>query len=861
MVPGRPAEPLAGRPPGPPDARALGYSFDLPGPAAFPEGDVPIDAQVTIPVPARESPTVRFGRYELVSIIGSGGQGEVWLARHANLQGPCVIKFLRSAEAPGRPGQAPPPGAGAAETQRLLKEASRGFKVSHGNVARVMDCDQFERRWFLVMEFVDGADLASLQTQLGPLPVQQAIHIAIQFVSGLEAIHEAGLIHRDIKPANLLLTPRGTVKLTDLGVATLRQGFQTLSDMTTMTPMFVGTPHYAAPEQFTLTEPVDERADIYAAGVTLYQLITGRLPFDGASLAVLAQQHVHAPVPSLTARADPSGAAGPRGMDPGLLADLDQTLAAAMAKQRNGRPRTCAEFIEALRRCLPDARPASAGEAVPRGVAVMPFRNLHRNPADDWIAEGVAAEIEGALSRIAGLQVGDRHALQQRLRAAQPGGSADELNVPDDSLLTAARWIGVGTVVTGAYQRVGDQIRMHASVLRAPNQVERNVVRVAGRMDQLFELEDQVAAGVVQCLGFASVGRSPSTNGGTIAPRAEAGSRPANIEAYERFLRAQRAFQRGDYAAAQSLLAEALRLDADYADAISLQGNVHTRLGHYDDALSCYQRAEKLALAVGDEKELASVFANMGAMHYYTGQYERALDLLRQATQIESALDARSDMAKNRCNLGMVLLRLDRADEAAAAFKEAIEIHRESGDLVNLLPCYNGAGRCTLRLGQRDEALKHFERALALAEEIDSRVDAGMSRMNLANLHVQAGELDAAEGLYLGALANLERSGHLNGMMQVHEHLAELHLRRGRTDDAVRCIERRIALAQEQKNVSAEADAWEQMAKVLEKSGRAVEAMDALRNAYKTSRRPGTLRVADPVTLRPPKDPRGPAGA
>ncbi|HEY3245833.1 MAG TPA: tetratricopeptide repeat protein [Phycisphaerae bacterium] len=839
-----PRSPLApGHSPSGGDVRA-----DLPDPdvpfAAFSVA-TPLDAQETIPVRAPHG--IRVGRYELVSIIGSGGQGEVWLARHPHLAGWCVLKFLRTADGASRAG----------DVARLMKEASRGFKVSHGNVARVMDCDQHEGRWFLVMEFVDGADLASLLGALGPLLPEQTVHISVQFLAGLEAIHEAGLIHRDVKPANLLLTPRGTVKMTDLGVATLQQGFQTLTDMTTMSPMFVGTPHYAAPEQFTLLEPPDPRTDVYAAGATIFHLLTGRPPFEGHTLEEIARQQVHAPAPSLVdARRTgyPDAAATP------LLLELDRVIAGALAKNRAERPGSCAELADQLRRRLPESPAGVAARTVvsARGIAVLPFRNLHRNPADDWIADGLAAEIESALSRIPGIQVGDRHTLQQRVRNAFPpdsGSAADATyfaDLPEESLLTAARWIGAGTVVCGAYQRVGEQIRITASILRGDQRTARNIVRISGTTQQLFDLEDQVAAGIVQQLGYVQ----PDT--GAAAPgtaRTAREPRPANVEAYQRFLRADRAFHQGDYRTALSLAEQSLVIDSDYKEAIGLIGMVHTRLGHYDQALERFRQQERLALAAGDAEFLAAVFANMGAMHYYTGQYERALELLRQATELESAIDQRSDFAKNRCNMGNVLLRLDRPEEALAAFNEAIEIHRSLGDLVNLIPCYNGAGRCMARLGRTAEAREHFQRALLLGEEVGSRVDAGMSRLNLANLAVAAGEFETAEREFAASLAHLEHSGLLNGLLQLHEHMAEMYLKRGRIDDAIHCVQRRIETAAAQKNVSAEAEAWEQMAKALEKAGRTMEAMDALRNAYKTSRKPGTLRVANPGTIRPPRGP------
>lgn len=128
-----------------------------------------------------------------------------------------------------------------------------------------------------------------------------------------------------------------------------------------------------------------------------------------------------------------------------------------------------------------------------------------------------------------------------------------------------------------------------------------------------------------------------------------------------------------------------------------------------------------------------------------------------------------------------------------------------------------------------------------------------MSRLNLGSLATRGGDYVTAEEEFARALAGLESSGHLDGMSQAYEHIANMHLKRGCPDAAIGAIEQRIKLAVTQKNVTAEADAWEQMAKALEQSGKTLEAMDALRNAYKTSRKPGTLRISDPGTIRPPK--------
>ncbi len=226
------------------------------------------------------APDLRLGPYVLIDVLGEGGMGQVFKARHTVMNRIVALKVIR-------PERFADPGAVA----RFRREIEVVAKLSHPNVIHAYDAAQEGDIHYFVMEYIEGADLARTLKDRGPLPVPEACDYVRQAALGLQHAHEAGLIHRDIKPANLLvcLKPAGQVKVLDLGLARATA----LDGVTDLTPegSVMGTPDYLAPEQANDARGVDIRADIYSLGCTLYHLLTGRVPFPGGTLAQKLQWH------------------------------------------------------------------------------------------------------------------------------------------------------------------------------------------------------------------------------------------------------------------------------------------------------------------------------------------------------------------------------------------------------------------------------------------------------------------------------------------------------------------------------------------------------------------------------------------
>src|SRR5437667_4352281 len=217
------------------------------------------------------------GRYRIIALLGVGGMGEVYRADDLTLGQSVALKFLPDDAAHDE-----------ALLERFRNEVRIARRVSHPNVCRVYDVGEVDGHTFFTMEYVDGEDLASLLRRIGRLPQDKAVEIARQICAGLSAAHAKGVLHRDLKPANIMLDGRGQVVMTDFGLAGL-------TDQIHGTDVRSGTPAYMAPEQLAGKE-VTTRSDIYALGLVLYEVFTGKRVVESETMIELARlQHQETP--------------------------------------------------------------------------------------------------------------------------------------------------------------------------------------------------------------------------------------------------------------------------------------------------------------------------------------------------------------------------------------------------------------------------------------------------------------------------------------------------------------------------------------------------------------------------------------
>jgi len=281
-----------------------------------------------------------LGDYVLLSRIGAGGMGQVFMARHRRMKRLVAVKLLPAALS-----------GDAAMIQRFEREVEAAAKLSHPNIVQAYDAGVERGVWYLAMEYVEGSDLAGLVAREGPLPVARVVDYVRQVARGLAYAHENGVIHRDIKPANLLLDKRGTVKILDMGLARLDDA-QAATGELTQSGQVMGTVDFMAPEQALDTHSADARADIYSLGCTLYRLLTGKNLYDAATLTRKLMAHQTSPVPSLTAICPHA---------PPALAALFERM---VAKRPEDRYQTMADVEADLAR-LADGAATASGFALP----------------------------------------------------------------------------------------------------------------------------------------------------------------------------------------------------------------------------------------------------------------------------------------------------------------------------------------------------------------------------------------------------------------------------------------------------------------------------------------------------------------
>ena len=256
-----------------------------------------------------------ISHYKITEKLGEGGMGVVYKAEDTKLKRPVALKFLAAHLLDDDE-----------ITARFRREAEAAAALTHSNIAVIYDIDESDGRSFIVMEFVEGRNVSDTIAER-PLKLDQALDLAIQTAQGLRAAHEKGVVHRDIKSANLMVTPQGQVKIMDFGLAQLAE-----RSRLTQTTAVLGTPSYMSPEQ-ALGEKTDRRTDLWSLGVVLYEMVTGRLPFEGERQeAVLYGITNEEPEPVTALRA-------------GLPMDLEWIISKVLAKNRDERYQHAADLL------------------------------------------------------------------------------------------------------------------------------------------------------------------------------------------------------------------------------------------------------------------------------------------------------------------------------------------------------------------------------------------------------------------------------------------------------------------------------------------------------------------------------------
>jgi serine/threonine protein kinase len=322
------------------------------------------------------APLTSVGGYDLFEQIGAGAAGTVYRARHWESKEVVAVKVLH-----------PEVARNPVVLKRFEQEYRITSKLDHPNIVRALEFSRSADGPFLVMEFVEGESLGTRLAREGQISEPEAVGLITQVAQGLQCAHEQGLLHRDVKPDNILITSAGQAKLTDLGLAK-EVGSQT---NLTRAGCGLGTPNFAAPEQFRDARNAGVRADVYSLAATLYMMVTGTLPFSGGNL-------IHVLTRKLRDDSPP-----PRALAPGLSERTDAVIRRAMSADPTLRPASCHQFLEELHGLAPLN---VVGEPLPDREIVAPLEATDRGgrplEATLPVHKGYARKVMGEALLVAG---------------------------------------------------------------------------------------------------------------------------------------------------------------------------------------------------------------------------------------------------------------------------------------------------------------------------------------------------------------------------------------------------------------------------------------------------------------------------
>jgi len=674
------------------------------------------------------------GRFTVLRFVARGGMGSVYEATDVMLRTRVALKVLE-----GRITADP------AAMERFRREVLLARRVSHPNVCRVYELYQATTAsgapvHFLTMEFLEGETLAARLARDGKLTTAEALPLVQQMGEGLAAAHAEGVVHRDFKSGNVMLVPRageaGTggmrVAITDFGIArAFEQGRG--PEALTGGGAILGTPEYMAPEQVTGSD-VSPATDVYALGVVMYQMVTGRLPFTGDTPLATAARRIDAPPPR------PELAAP--GLDPRwsrtILRCLDRDprrrfphapdVAAALADRRPRRwPVALGVAVAALValavgvgvRLGRGRAPEPAPQSRPPSIAVLPFVDMSPGHDQEYFSDGVAQEILNALAQVPGL-----HVVARSSSFAFKGKSED--------LRTVGQKLEVASILEGSVQKAGSRLRVTAQLVNVADGYQLWSQTFDRDVADVFAVQDEISRAVVGALRMKVL---PGSGGGAPEPRA---TRP---EAYAAYLRGLQLENTGSFEILPEAMAEfrkAIALDADWAPAhaalaetlLAYGGNADSvalqRLGGdwRRDAMAEIDRALRL-----DPRSPEAWIARGLAHSYVSWDWTAALADYEQALALAPANAAAVE------GYADVLAILGRLPESVAAAKRAAALDPLSA------PAFYRLGFLLTRAEQYGAARAALQNAIALAPQ-------HIFRRYLGYLEVLDGHPDTALAIF-----------------------------------------------------------------------------------------------------------------
>ncbi|MBZ5640452.1 MAG: tetratricopeptide repeat protein, partial [Acidobacteriia bacterium] len=769
-------------------------------------------------------PGSRLGnRYAILSVLGEGGMGAVYKAQDLGLQRTVALKVIRPALA-ARP----------SVLERFKREILLASKITHKNVVRIHDLGEIGDLRFISMAYVEGTDLEAYIRREGPLSPEKAVPLIRQIAEALLAAHEAGVVHRDLKPQNVLIDNGGNAYIADFGISRSLDHGGTMTE----TGSLVGTLAYMSPEQARGETP-DQRSDIYSFGLILYEMLTGKLPFEADNpLSVLMKRTQHdAPSVRVT-----------RKEIPGWLAEV---VARALERDTAARYQSMAEVIRDLdrqrtavawRRLVrkrmigaaaavvlvaavgggflwlsrrPSGLPPPPGEQASTtplvALAILPFRNASGDPQLAWLGPSLAEMLSTDVGQSSHVRTVPPDRLHQVL-ADLHLDSASEFD--DPTLRRVAEFTSATTLVSGQFARLGGQVRIDAvlrdlksgrtSALKAEAPSEKDLLGAVDRLAQAIRGGLALSPALVDELKRQSL--KPSST---------------SFQALRRFNDGIALARQGNHQDALKSFGAAIREDPGFALALSRLGQTYSSLGYDDEAEKASRKAVALseslppqekyliaanharivndtAKAIESYENLAKVSPDdsdvqfdLASLYEATGDYGKAHDHLARVLEREPKyVDA-------LLASGRVDIRRGNPQGGLDALSRALALATQLDNPEEKAAILQATGVAYRVMNRPEEALRNYEDSLAIKRRINQKRGIAASLNEIAHIQASLGHRDAAQASFDEALKIRREIGDKKGVGGTLIDLGSFYDDKGQHDQALKMYKESLQIQRE----------------------------------------------------------------
>ena len=706
-----------------------------------PPEDITSSPTETLEAPKEELTTgsIFAGRYQIIEELGKGGMGRVYKVLDKDINEKVALKLLK-----------PEIASDEKTIERFRNELKLARKVAHKNVCRMFDLGKEKGTHYITMEFVPGEDLKSSIIRMGPVTVGKTIAVAKQVCEGLAEAHRLGVVHRDLKPQNIMVDQEGNARIMDFGIARSVRG-----KGITGASVMIGTPEYMSPEQVEGKE-TDQRSDIYSLGVILYEMITGRVPFEGDTPFTIGVKH-KSELPQ-----------DPKELNAQLPEDLSQVILRCLEKDKDSRYQSAGEVRSELERIekglptterfVPKRKPVTSKEitvtfglkkllitalaaiilaviavvillVLPRkapvehSIAVISFENQTGERSYDYLQKAIPNLLITSLEQSRNIRVVTWERMHDLLEQMGKG----EVEIIDPDLgFELCRRNGIEALVLGSFVKAGEMFATDVKVLDATTKNLLKSTSSRGRgVDSILERQiDELSREVSKGIGLPAR---------TIE---EAKVRIADVtttsmEAYDNFLKGKEAHNKFYYEEAREYLEKAVELDPQFAVAYLYLGSVHSDLQSRDAQEEALKRAKEYS---GKATEKERLFIEAQYAYIVERDSEKRFHILKEL------VEKYPKEKEAHYELGLVCQLRDLFEEALDEYHQALELDPNWGYVLNSL-AYTYSD-----MGNYEKAIEYFEKYAAVSPGDANPID------SLAEQYFRMGRLDEAIANYEKAL-------------------------------------------------------------------------------------------------------------